>query len=470
MNGRAIWLCRELLPASAAARPIDYCFPARLEEIAVLEAAICANPQDAHAPYLLGNLLYDRRRHEEAVRCWQQSVKIDATLSIAWRNLGIGYFNVLKKPEKARAAYDKAFRADPTARVLYERDQLWKRLAASPKKRLRQLQQYTELVSQRDDLGVEYAALLNQTGHYAERSRYCAVGTSSPGRAAKGSPCGSTFAAGSRSAERRFLAATRRRPRTNSATGSIRRVIWAKRSTCSPTRATSTTGSVVPNRPLATRQKQQHWQAAATFKGDFQEMRTRQFSEKTYDSALAWRRLGRAAKADALLRKLLAYARKLEKTPATIDYFATSLPTMLLFDDDLNERQRTNAMFLQAQGRLGLGREGQGPAAVEEGARPRPQPRLGGGPHGRTVAIVLTPPTVQPSSPGESNYHLGYISTISIVAALGGLLFGYDWVVIGGAKPFFEPYFGIQKESFSSGWANSCACWAACSDQSAAAF
>ena len=92
-----------------------------------------------------------------------------------------------------------------------------------------------------------------------------------------------------------------------------------------------------------------------TFKGDFQEMRTRQFSEKTYDSALAWRRLGRAAKADALLRKLLAYARKLERTPATIDYFATSLPTMLLFDDDLNERQRTNAMFLQAQGRLGLG-------------------------------------------------------------------------------------------------------------------
>ncbi len=99
----------------------------------------------------------------------------------------------------------------------------------------------------------------------------------------------------------------------------------------------------------------EHWLAAATFKGDFQEMRTRQFSEKTYDSALAWQRLGRAAKADALLRKLLAYARNLEKTPAKIDYFATSLPTMLLFDDDLDERQRTAAMFLQAQARLGLG-------------------------------------------------------------------------------------------------------------------
>ncbi len=42
------------------------------------------------------------------------------------------------------------------------------------------------------------------------------------------------------------------------------------------------------------------------------------------------------------------------------------------------------------------------------------------------------------------------------VAAMGGLLFGYDWVVIGGAKPFFEPYFGLTDEAVR-GWANSCA-------------
>jgi sugar porter (SP) family MFS transporter len=45
---------------------------------------------------------------------------------------------------------------------------------------------------------------------------------------------------------------------------------------------------------------------------------------------------------------------------------------------------------------------------------------------------------------------------ISLVAALGGLLFGYDWVVIGGAKPFFERYFNLDSESLR-GWANSCA-------------
>ena len=51
----------------------------------------------------------------------------------------------------------------------------------------------------------------------------------------------------------------------------------------------------------------------------------------------------------------------------------------------------------------------------------------------------------------------GYIWLISIIAALGGLLFGYDWVVIGGAKPFFEPFFHIVKNSTREGWVNSCA-------------
>ena len=45
---------------------------------------------------------------------------------------------------------------------------------------------------------------------------------------------------------------------------------------------------------------------------------------------------------------------------------------------------------------------------------------------------------------------------ISFVAALGGLLFGYDWVVVGGAKPFYEPYFNLTSQEMI-GWANSCA-------------
>jgi sugar porter (SP) family MFS transporter len=53
-------------------------------------------------------------------------------------------------------------------------------------------------------------------------------------------------------------------------------------------------------------------------------------------------------------------------------------------------------------------------------------------------------------------YNLSYVWLISLVAAMGGLLFGYDWVVIGGAKPFFEPFFNLTRESLR-GWANSCA-------------
>ncbi|MHB1038242.1 MAG: sugar porter family MFS transporter [Pirellulales bacterium] len=56
----------------------------------------------------------------------------------------------------------------------------------------------------------------------------------------------------------------------------------------------------------------------------------------------------------------------------------------------------------------------------------------------------------------RSQFNLRYIWTISLVAALGGLLFGYDWVVIGGAKPFFEKYFHVTSEQLS-GWVNGCA-------------
>jgi len=52
--------------------------------------------------------------------------------------------------------------------------------------------------------------------------------------------------------------------------------------------------------------------------------------------------------------------------------------------------------------------------------------------------------------------NLGYTVLISAIAAMGGLLFGYDWVVIGGAKPFYEPYFHVTSEA-QIGWANSCA-------------
>ncbi len=56
----------------------------------------------------------------------------------------------------------------------------------------------------------------------------------------------------------------------------------------------------------------------------------------------------------------------------------------------------------------------------------------------------------------RAEINLGYVWLISSVAALGGLLFGWDWVVVGGAKPFFQRYFQLTSDA-QIGWANSCA-------------
>src|SRR5271170_52631 len=67
------------------------------------------------------------------------------------------------------------------------------------------------------------------------------------------------------------------------------------------------------------------------------------------------------------------------------------------------------------------------------------------------ITAVQTEPSML-----KASYNLAYVWLISVVAAMGGLLFGWDWVVIGGAKLFFQRYFQLTTES-QIGWANSCA-------------
>ncbi len=55
------------------------------------------------------------------------------------------------------------------------------------------------------------------------------------------------------------------------------------------------------------------------------------------------------------------------------------------------------------------------------------------------------------------NYNIYYLFFIAIISALGGFLFGYDWVVIGGAKPFYEVFFNITNAPFMQGWVMSSA-------------
>lgn len=343
----------------AAALSPDYCFPARIEEIAVLEAAMAAAPLDARAPYYLGNLLYDRRRHREAIRLWERAAKLDAAFPTTWRNLGIGYFNIAKKQDKARASYERACRCAPKdARLLFERDQLWKRLGEAPAKRLRILKKHLDLIALRDDLSVELCALYNQTGQPVKAQSILTGRHFQPWEGGEGQAMGqhvrSQLLLGREAlAKCDFSSALNH---FEYALASPENLGEAKHLLANKSdilfwlgEACAAAGDRAGARAA--------WTAAATFNGDFQDMSVRAFSEMTFFSALAWERLGKKAKSTCLLKNLLAYARALEEQTAKIDYFATSLPTMLLFDSDIQACQVTTARFLQAQALLGLGQK-----------------------------------------------------------------------------------------------------------------
>ncbi len=359
------WLCQLMGNARgrrdhlrrAARQSSDYCFPARLEEIALLRRAIEANPKDARAHHYLGNLLYDRRRHAEAIRMWERSTELDPRNSVAWRNLGIGYFNIRRRPDAARAAYDRALRANPDdARLVYERDQLWKRLAVPVEKRLRALRRHARLLARRDDLSVEVCSLYNQIGQPGKARAILGARRFQPWEGGEGLALHQHV--------RTHLALGRaalKQRRPQAAASHFRAALAAPENLGEAHHPLANRSDVHFWLGVALRKAgdagaaAEHWRWAAQFRGDFQGMKVRAVSELTYYSALALEALGRDREAKGVCREILAYASALARSPATIDYFATSLPTMLLFDDDLNERQKTTSLFLEAQARLGLG-------------------------------------------------------------------------------------------------------------------
>jgi tetratricopeptide (TPR) repeat protein len=352
---------------AAKASP-DYCFPARLEEMLILEVAMLANPKDSRAPYYLGNLLYDKRRRAEAIRLWEKSAKLDPDFSVVWRNLGIGYFNVSKKPILACRAYEKAFRANPDdARLLYERDQLWKRSGVLPEKRLAVLGKHRELIARRDDLSVEICTLYNQTGQPEKALGILSGRNFQPWEGGEGQALGqhvrTQLALGRRAleADDPVIACEHFRDAMNSP----RNLSEAKHLLANQSDIHYWLG-IALERTGEQNAARVHWKTAAAFRGDFQDMSVRAFSEMTYYSALSLGMLGRKSAASKLLRDLRTYARKLTTNTAKIDYFATSLPTMLLFDDDIQKRQKAAALFMQAQAEIGLGNRAKGLALLCE--------------------------------------------------------------------------------------------------------
>jgi tetratricopeptide (TPR) repeat protein len=343
----------------AAAADSDYVFPSRLEEMLLLQDAILANPRDARAPYYLGNLLYDRRRHIPAILLWERVTELDPAFPTAWRNLGFGYFNVLHDRERALDAFRRARELAPEdARILYEYDQLLKRTGEPLDRRLTMLQQYPALVEKRDDLSIEVASLLNSSGNPEGALQMLLSRHFQPWEGGEGLVLAQYV--------RAHLLLSQRSLLQEDALTALQHLHQAS----SPPTTLSEAKHLLMNTSMIDywcgvayaqlsdmQSADLYFERASRHREDFQQMQVQEVSETTFWSAMALERLGRHDEARALFEKILKYAEKLESDTPTIDYFATSLPAMLLFEENLGERQATTACFLRAQAMLGLNRE-----------------------------------------------------------------------------------------------------------------
>ena len=335
--------------ADAANASPDYCFPARIEEMIVLQAALAQNPSDSRAHYYLGNLFYDKKRYEEAIREWETSVEISPSFAIPWRNLGIAYFNVRKDADAALAAYEKAFEANPAdARLLYEADQLRKRVGIRPSQRLAALEKQPHLISQRDDLTVEFITLLNQTGHAERALEMLRSRRFNPWEGGEGLVSGqyvwahillgrSLLESGSPKRALAHFVAAREYPQN---LGEGKHLLTRE------THLDYFAGLAVSQMGLED-EARQYWTRASDDDGPIPWL--------TYYRAKSLHALCHKAEAANLLRQMRDFAQKQMEAEVKIDYFATSLPNLLLFEDDLQKRNQVDCLFVLALSELGLG-------------------------------------------------------------------------------------------------------------------
>jgi len=339
----------------ADAAPVDYCFPSRLEEMEVLRSTINPDGNLWSARYLLGNLLYDKRRYEEAIETWEAASQINPEFAVLHRNLGIAYFNVLGDPARALDSFDRAFKANPgDARILYERDQLWKRVGKSPERRLEELLRHSDLVQMRDDVSVELATLYNQLGRPEDALALLLQRKFQPWEGGEGMVLAqyvrSRLLLGRRALDEgefdKALTQFEAALRVPESLGEAKHLL------ANQSDIFYCLGEVSERQ--GKHEDAVHWWNRVTLqKGDFQQMAVRTISDMTIWTALAYRRLGRNEEANRVLDQIAGYSFELERAEPKIDFFATSLPAMLLFNEDLRRRNRIDALFLRAQAAAG---------------------------------------------------------------------------------------------------------------------
>ncbi|SDE47355.1 Tetratricopeptide repeat-containing protein [Mucilaginibacter pineti] len=342
---------------AAAADPY-LCFPNRLDEVNILKLAIEINPADAKAPYYLGNLFYDKRQYADAIGYWEQSAQKDDSFPTVFRNLAIAYFNKQNNAEKALEYFEKAFALDNTdARVFMELDQLYKRLNRSPQERLKFIESNLAVADQRDDTYLEKVTLYNLTGNYDTALELLNKRQFHPWEGGEGKASGQYVFSLVQLAKKYCAEGLYDKAiaNLNAAKSYPHNLGEGKLYGTQENDIDYWLGCAYELAGNQTEAKKYFEQAtvgldepsAAVFYNDQQ-------PDKIFYQGLGWKKLGNDKKAKHIFDKLVSYGKAHENDEVKIDYFAVSLPNLLIFDDDLNVRNRIHTYFLQGLGLLGL--------------------------------------------------------------------------------------------------------------------
>lgn len=343
----------------AANHSPEYCFPNRLEVILALEIAQKLNPNDSKAPYYLGNLWYDKRQYPEAIACWEKSAEIDGTFPTVLRNLSLGYFNKLKQQEKAVQYLEKAFSLDTNdSRVLMELDQLYKRIGKPHSERLAFLEKHINLVMQRDDVYLEYATLHNQLGNFYKAMELIDNRIFHPWEGGEGKVPAQYQLARVELAKQKL--------RNNEFEHAIKllnecfqyphNLGEGKLSGAQENDFNYWLGCACEGLNQIDQAKK-YWElakdgntepAAAIFYND-------QKPDKIFYQGLALLKLNCVDEAKQRFNSLISFAKEHLNKIVKLDYFAVSLPDLLIWDDDLTFRNKIHCHYLMGLGYKGLG-------------------------------------------------------------------------------------------------------------------
>ncbi|MCC8424752.1 DUF5107 domain-containing protein [Mucilaginibacter sp. UR6-11] len=347
----------ELLKEAAAADPY-LCFPDRLEDIAVLKLAAQLNPDDAKAPYYLGNLWYDKGQYDDAIMAWEASAKLDGSFPTVLRNLAIAYFNKRNEHDKALVYFEKAFALDKTdARVLMELDQLYKRLNKAPAGRLKLLEDNLTTTMERDDIYLERAAIYNFLGDNEKALSLISQRQFHPWEGGEGKASGQYVYS--------LVELARRHLNNNEFAKAIS--LLEKAQTYPRNLGEGKLFGAAENdlfywlgcayEGLNELEKSKKYFGEATKGLDEPSVAifyNDQQPDKIFYQGLAWKKLGDADKATRIFNKLVEFGAKHLNDKVKIDYFAVSLPNLLIFDDDLDIRNKAHCLYIQGLGHLGL--------------------------------------------------------------------------------------------------------------------